>query len=376
MTTVLKRIWRFSSLFKIITIVVLISLLLAYLAPFVNPESFKILPFFGLAYPVTVLTTLILLAGWTIVRSKWAIYTGIVLVLGGKLHFRTLALTFSEPKEPTTGVQWKMMSYNVRLFDVYNPEAEKRNATKDSILAYVGRGNPDVVCFQEFYQQDGNNAFAPRDYLVKTLGYTYYHDRYSHRSRNRQNFGICMLSKYPIIAKGDVMFENFNDTDNYCVFADIVKEEDTLRVYNVHLQSIKLQQEDYKLFGENGEQAGSKKSTVSLLLDKLRVAYPARAEQARRVAEHMQTSPYPVVICGDFNDTPMSYVYNCFNQRLQDSFRECCSGIGVTYAGRVPAGRIDYIFHSPEILATGFKIQSNVLSDHYAVQCSIWTSVK
>jgi endonuclease/exonuclease/phosphatase family metal-dependent hydrolase len=181
-----------------------------------------------------------------------------------------------------------------------------------------------------------------------------------------------MLSKYPIIAKGDVMFDNFASTDNYCIFADIVKHGDTIRVYNIHLQSIKLQQEDYEMFGATDAVPKEKKSTVRLLIDKLTIAYPARAQQALKVIEHMETSPYPVVVCGDFNDTPMSYVYNQFNQKLVDSFLETRFGLGITYAGRVPAGRIDYIFHDPRLQAQQFTIQKKAFSDHYAVSCEIW----
>lgn len=376
MKTLIQRIWRFSSIFKVTTVVLMVCLLLAYLAPFIDPGVVKLLPFFGLAYPVFISLALFFLIGWTIARSKWAIYLAVVILVGGKLHFRTLAIRFSDDTEPTSGIPWKVMSYNVRLFDVYNPSLEGRNTTKDSIMDYIRSENPDIICFQEFYHQDGNESFKTRDFLTKTLGYSNYHERYSHRIRNRQNFGICMVSKYPMIAKGDVMFKNFNNTDNYCIYADIVKNNDTIRVYDIHLQSIKLQQEDYELFGEKNKQSGSKKSTVSLLIDKLRIAYPARAEQARRVVEHMETSPYPVVVCGDFNDTPMSYVYNQFSTRLIDSFRESNSGIGVTYAGRVPAGRIDYVFHSEDIEAHNFKIQQKAFSDHLAVQCTIWTSVK
>jgi endonuclease/exonuclease/phosphatase family metal-dependent hydrolase len=183
-----------------------------------------------------------------------------------------------------------------------------------------------------------------------------------------------MLSKYPIIAKGDVMFNNSSNSDNYCIFADVVKNGDTLRIYNIHLQSIKLQQDDYALFGEKNKQANSEKSTFRLLIEKLRIAYPNRADQAKRVTEHMLTSPYPVVICGDFNDTPMSYVYNQFNDQLTDSYRECSTGIGVTYAGKVPAGRIDYIFHTDELSAQHFTIQEKAYSDHRAVYCEIWKS--
>ena len=357
---------------KILSIIAICCLLLAYLAPYVHPSTIRILPFFGLMYPVFICLALILMIYWAFARSRWFFYILVAILFGGNLHFRTLSITFSDPKPEEEVPSWNVMSYNVRLFDVYNESIEGRIKSRDSIISYVHRVNPDVVCFQEFFHQDKPSAFSTKDTLMKLMDYNYYHERYSHRIRNRQNFGICMLSKYPIIAKGDVMFENFKTTDNYCIFADIVKGTDTIRFYDIHLQSIKLQQEDYELFGEKNKQAGGKKSTVRLLIDKLRIAYPARAEQAERVVEHMKTSPYPVVICGDFNDTPMSYVYNQFNTDLVDSYRETTTGIGVTYVGRVPAGRIDYIFHSGDLGAYDFGIQSAAFSDHRAVHCKIY----
>ncbi|AEA45504.1 endonuclease/exonuclease/phosphatase family protein [Fluviicola taffensis] len=367
-----KKIARFSTVIKILSITAICCLLLAYLAPYVHPSTIRILPFFGLMYPIFICLTLVLMIYWAFARSRWFFYLLIAILFGGNLHFRTLSITFSEPTLENESLAWNVMSYNVRLFDVYNSSLAGRNESRNNIVKYIQEVNPDVVCFQEFFHQDKPSSFSTRDTLIDLLDYKYYHERYSHRIRNRQNFGICMLSKYPIIAKGDVMFENFKTTDNYCIFADIVKGDDTIRFYNIHLQSIKLQQEDYELFGEKNKQAGGKKSTARLLIDKLRIAYPERAEQAERVVEHLKTSPYPVVICGDFNDTPMSYVYNQFNSDLVDSFRETQTGIGITYVGRVPAGRIDYIFHSGDLGAVNFQIQAVPYSDHRAVHCKIY----
>lgn len=367
-----KKIARFSTVIKILSVTVICCLLLAYLAPYVHPNSIRILPFFGLTYPIFICLALVLMIYWAFAKSRWFFYLLVTVVCGGNLHFRTLSIHFSDSKPETEVDSWNIMSYNVRLFDVYNASTEERNKSRDSIVSYIQRVDPDVACFQEFFHQDKPSTFSTRDTLIELMGYKYYHERYSHRIRNRQNFGICMLSKYPIIAKGDVMFENFKTTDNYCIYADIVKGKDTIRFYDIHLQSIKLQQQDYELFGEKNAQAGSKSSTLRLLIDKLRIAYPARAEQAERVVEHMKTSPYPVVVCGDFNDTPMSYVYNQFNSSLVDSFRETSSGIGVTYVGRVPAGRIDYIFHSGDLGAYDFEIQKVAFSDHRAIHCRIY----
>jgi endonuclease/exonuclease/phosphatase family metal-dependent hydrolase len=103
--------------------------------------------------------------------------------------------------------------------------------------------------------------------------------------------------------------------------------------------------------------------------------FPKRAYQAQRVMEHVETSPYPVIVCGDFNDTPLSYTYNQFNKSLIDAFRNCSSGIGPTYIGRVPAGRIDYIFHSKSLNSMEFKIQEGEYSDHRAVSCRIFKAI-
>jgi endonuclease/exonuclease/phosphatase family metal-dependent hydrolase len=357
---------------KIFTIVALATLVLSYFAPFVHPDTFELLPFFGLAYPIIIAVNLLFLIYWALLKSRWVFIVLFFIVIGGKLHFRTIGISIDPVTASQNDSVWKIMSYNVRLFDVYNESIEKRNENRNGILAYVQEVNPDVVCFQEFFHQDKPTSFSTKDTLIELLGTRNYHERYSHKIRNRQNFGICMLSKYPIIAKGDVMFDNFATTDNYCIFADIVKHGDTIRVYNIHLQSIKLQQEDYEMFGATNNVPKEKKSTIRLLIDKLTIAYPARAQQALKVIEHMETSPYPVVVCGDFNDTPMSYVYNQFNQKLVDSFLETRFGLGITYAGRVPAGRIDYIFHDPRLQAQQFTIQKKALSDHYAVSCEIW----
>ncbi|MCE2743191.1 MAG: endonuclease/exonuclease/phosphatase family protein [Fluviicola sp.] len=371
MGKILKKILSFSSLFKVLTIICLCCLLLAYLCPFVHPSTFWVLPFFGLAYPVILVCTLLLLLIWILARSKWALITLFILIIGGKLHFRMLAVG-SEPEVlPTKEQSFHIMSYNVRLFDLYDWTTREKYENRDSIFHYIERENPDVICFQEFYHQDKPTEFPTRDYLIKALDIKDYHERYSHKLKGRQNFGIAMLSKYPMIAKGAVVIEN-DDDDNYCIYADIVKNTDTLRIYNVHLRSIKFNSDEYAVFGDELHDPNIEKSAVRIMVDKLRIAFPKRADQAVTIIKHMETSPYPVVICGDFNDTPMSYTYNQFCKSLTDAYKNCATGIGSTYAGRVPAGRIDYIFYSPSLHSANFKIQKEIYSDHKAISCFIY----
>ena len=372
MGKILKKILRFSTLLKVLTIICLSGLLLAYLTPFVHPNTFKILPFFGLAYPVILFCTLLLLLIWSLAKSKWALITLAVLLIGGKLHFRIFAIGSDETELPSEDRILNIMSYNVRLFDLYTSDEADRFTKRNAIFQYIEDKTPDIICFQEFYHQDKPTKFSTRDTLISLLEIKDYHERYAHKLRGRQNFGVTILSKYELIAKGDVMFSTQGENDfNYCIYVDIVKNIDTFRVYNVHLQSIRLEQEDYSDFqDETGEK--EEKSTIRLMIDKLRIAYPKRADQARTVMEHVLTSPYPTIVCGDFNDTPMSYAYNQFNKTLTDAFRNCSSGIGSTYVGKVPAGRIDYIFHTGNLKSTHFEVQKEAFSDHRAISCKIY----
>jgi endonuclease/exonuclease/phosphatase family metal-dependent hydrolase len=374
MAEVQKKRSTFRLLLHILTGFLLVGLLFAYLSPFVHPNTFRLLPFFGLAYPIIIVLTLVVLLFWIFLRSRISWVIAICLLLGGKLHFRILATGGDKENLPPDKQLLHVMSYNVRLFDLYTAETDEKYTNRNAIFNYIQSNNPDIICFQEFYHQDKPTSFSTRDTLIQLLQIKDYHERYAHKLNGRQNFGVAILSKYPLIAKGDVMFHTQGAQDfNYCVFVDIVKNKDTFRVYNVHLQSIKLQQDDYSVFDKSGgSKVVEKPSMLRLLLEKLTVAYPKRAEQARTVVEHIQSSPYPTIVCGDFNDTPLSYAYNQFNRLLVDAFRNCASGIGTTYVGKVPAGRIDYIFHSPELESSHFHIQEKAFSDHRAISCKIY----
>lgn len=367
-----NKISLFRGIFKITAFISLFGLLLAYLCPFVHPSTFWPLPFFGLAYPVIMGIVLILLVIGIFLKSRMVILILVVILIGGKLHLRSISLPFDKQELEEDQEIIKVLDYNVRLFDLYN-YADNKYANRNAIFKYLEEQNADVICFQEFYQQDKPTVFPTKDTLLTLLGTKYSHERYSHKLTGRQNFGIAMFSKYPMIARGDVMFDDPENKDNnYCIYADIVKGQDTFRIYNAHFQSIKFQKDDYAIFGENQQQVGVNQSSVRLMLDKLRIAFPKRADQARKVMEHIEQSPYEVIICGDFNDTPISYTYNIFYSRFVDAFRNSASGIGSTYAGKVPAGRIDYIFHSKNLKSANFTIQEDVHSDHRAIQCEIW----
>lgn len=367
----LRKFFRISVLFKTLTVLCLLGLILSYMAPFIHPETLWFIPFFGLAYPIIILSAFCLLIIWGIARSKWFFIVLFFILIGGKLHFRIYNPGIGKGDE-SSEKSLRILSYNVKDFDVYNVGFNKDYTNRDAIFNFLKQEQADIVCFQEFYFQDDKKKFPTKDTLFDLLQAENYHERMSFNRHFKNYFGVAIYSKYPMLTRGHIDFnEKIRNSNNFCIFADIVKESDTFRIYNTHFQSIQFQEDDYALFGQK-EYTGKVKSGVRGVLRKLHIAYQKRAHQAREVVEHMQQSPYPVVICGDFNDTPLSYVYNIFYSKYKDAFRNSGSGLGVTYAGKVPAGRIDYIFHSSSLNSSDFIIQKEVFSDHKAISCKIW----
>ncbi|MEY4141882.1 MAG: hypothetical protein RL110_1254 [Bacteroidota bacterium] len=335
-------------------------LFISYATPYFHPETLPILPFIGLFYPVWLLLTTILtpIAIW---KKKAVGYVGLfILIVGIKSHLKVIGLHFFTPKPAENAI--KIMSYNVRLFGLYDENALER---RNNIFEFLRKENPDIACFQEFYHQDQPTSFETLDSIRSILKSVDDHQRSAYNKIGHRNFGIAIFSKYPMIARGDVMFENQGLMDfNYCIFADIVKNQDTFRVYNVHLQSIRLSEPGKK-------EHPSLMDRLELGYSKMKQAYSKRSKQAERVINHMKTSPYPIVLCGDFNDTPMSYTYHQFNKRLNDAFLVSGLGFGSTFIGSIPAGRIDYIFHSEGIESSGFNAHNVEYSDHKPISCNI-----
>jgi endonuclease/exonuclease/phosphatase family metal-dependent hydrolase len=335
-------------------------LLVSYASPFFHPDSIPWLPYFGLLYPIWVFTCVII-TGFAFLRKLPFKFIGVfVLFIGFSFHVRLIAFNFTD--NPASEDSIRLLTYNVRLFGLYDDSTFE---SRDQIFNLIRKEGPDVACFQEYYRQDKPTSFETYDSIRNIMHSIDYHERSAHNERGKRNFGIAIFSKYPMIARGDVMFESQGTMDfNYCIFADIVCKTDTFRIYNVHLQSIRLHEP-----GKTQEQG-----RIALLktgMKKMNLAYVKRADQARRVIEHMETSPYPIVVCGDFNDTPMSYTHHQFYKKMTDGFLASSLGLGASYIGRIPAGRIDYVFHTDELSCSNFKTLDVDYSDHRPISCSI-----
>jgi len=354
----------------ILNILGAIAMLLAYLAPLVNPARMVIPALFGLAYPYLLMMHLAFLCYW-LIRLKKEILISLIVVLLGWNHLNNLLpLNFRPSEIPVNTSQdrlLKALSYNVRGFDIFHwskePEAKKE------IFQFLETQEPQLVCFQEYYTSSKRGQ--THAYISSQLKYLPYNAVYYTADRtNRNGFGIATFCKYPILKKSRIPF---NSSFNAAMYTDILFQSDTIRVFNIHLQSIRFQEDNYAFMDTarlkyNNEQM----SEIRAIGSRLKTAFSKRAEQAQVIASYIKDSPHPVVVMGDFNDTPQSYAYRKIKKGLDDSFRKSGRGFGNTYAGELPSFRIDYIMYGPPLLSTEFLRIKTDHSDHYPISTHLF----
>jgi endonuclease/exonuclease/phosphatase family metal-dependent hydrolase len=277
-----------------------------------------------------------------------------------------LQIRFFAPERVENSRMLKVVTYNVRNFGLYDWKNNKE--IRNRIFHLLDEVNADIVCFQEFFHSDKKGYFPTRDTLIEFLPSKYVHERYTHAMNGQNYFGVAIFSKFRILNKGFVPFEN--DPNNFCIYADLLLDKDTVRVYDAHLQSIRFQQEDYAFVDQNRNQEELQRGGRRIVR-RLKSAFQKRQSQVQRIEESIASCTLPVILCGDFNDTPISYTYHTFDHLLEDSFVEAGSGIGNTYIGVFPSFRIDYVFHSKDFKAIDYVTLPEELSDHHAVQVEL-----
>ncbi|HJX71125.1 MAG TPA: endonuclease/exonuclease/phosphatase family protein, partial [Bacteroidales bacterium] len=175
---------------------------------------------------------------------------------------------------------------------------------------------------------------------------------------------------YPIVHKGVI---EFTGTKNASIYSDIRINDDTVRIYNCYLQSTQLQKDDYNLFDSIIFSYNTRRLLkIRDISYRLKDAYLKRSRQVESLSRHIRNSPYPCIICGDFNDTPVSYTYHKLKGKLKDAYLESGTGIGNTYFGNFPSFRIDYILHSKSLNTIEFETKRIELSDHYPIICHFY----
>lgn len=334
---------------------------------FIDPDFFWLAALLGIGYPVLLITNLIAIAAWFFVQRK-LIWLPLVCILLTSFNIPRL-IQISTADAPENAM--KVMSFNVRLFDLYN--WTNNVDTRNKIFDLIKESNPDVLCLQEFYQTDVDDEnFKTLDTLTTFISAKNHHVHYTTRLyEKKHNWGIVTFSKYPIVGRYMITFEN--SANNACIVTDIVKGNDTIRVFNTHLASLHFGKQEYEFLespNNTADHSDRLKKTLRIA-SLLKKGFIQRSAQIRKIKEAIEASPYECLLCGDFNDTPTSFAYNEIADVMDDAFVEAGCGLGRTYIGKVPSFRIDYIFHSEGLEAYQFKTHDKELSDHRAISCMI-----
>ncbi|MEI6456369.1 MAG: endonuclease/exonuclease/phosphatase family protein [bacterium] len=361
-----KRGSWFKRLLLVLNIIAALCLLAAYAAAWITPAKAWIFAFFGLAYPVILIINLCFLLLWIFLWKKYVFISLIIILIGWSQLTSIYPFRFHRV-EPEKNNALSVFSYNVH--SLYgNERTESIPEMRSKVTEFLSRHRADIVCIQEFFAI-GQEYTKTISRFTKSLDLSYYYyQNYKEFWDKTKINAIATFSRYPIVNHGQYKLEG---KSYFAIFTDIVYDYDTIRVYNLHLESIRFGEEDMSFYSHLTEQStgttplklGSQK-----IMWKLRKAFIYRSKEVDMLVRDILNSPYPVIICGDFNDSPFSYTYRELSKDLSDSFKEAGFGFfGETYAGKLPAFRIDYILYSDFFAASGYRKFQIDLSDHYPI---------
>lgn len=343
------------------------ALVIAFCAHWINPDVFWIPALFGLLFPVFFIINAGFLIFWLFIEQKRIFISGVAMVFSmtfGSKFLKLSNVVTEYPKHESI----KIMSYNTKVLGMFSWKYGPVYA--EDILNFVKDEDPDIACFQEYYRLRWKNKEYKYPGFIKFNAFEDKH--YTHfdfTSPKPTGYSVAIFSKFPIINKGEI---EFNEApNNLCIYADVKIKEDTFRIYNMHLASIKFGNEQYKFINDLSENKetefieGSEK-----IIALLKKGFVKRARQVLKVCEHIKQSPFKVIVCGDFNDTPASFAYHQIikSRMLKDAFEVSGNGLGITYNGKLPMLRIDYILHDKSLKSFNFKTHHQVkFSDHFPI---------
>ena len=357
---------------RLIALLMVISLLIGCFAGDVDPRENRIIPFFGLAYPFLLLLNIFMIAWWCI-RGRWMFAVLTILVIG--LGWRALTATFSVTGDtgdgPKTDVSMiRMMTYNVHSFRPYDAGlvTDSSEAIKSKMLKLIEQENPDIICLQEYYTRN-KGTFQLTDSLKKILNTAHYYFRPSSEN-DYEATGLAIFSKYPIKNRGNISFAPGRG-GNESIFVDVEVNKKLIRVYNVHLQSIAFNKQDYQYLDKVTKKMDPELVPSKRILSMLNNAFLKRSGQVDIMRAHMNACEKPFLIAGDFNDTPASYAVTQLTSSLNNSFVKKGKGFGRTYNGKFPNFQIDYIAATKDFKVINQRIVEAKLSDHFPVRSDL-----
>lgn len=348
----------------LLNIITSAAFLVACLVPYIGPDKFWPISFLGLAFPYITLLLLGFGLFWLFFKPKYALLSLACMLIGWKSISVMSAFHAGGASADSAGTI-KVMSYNVRYFKDFERSEDKNEVIRQKILDLLISQEPDILCLQEFYTSENPSDHDNKREISRDLGLPYRYFSSDHNYKNNHS-GVILFSKFPIIHSGKLKLLQ-NSPYESAIFADVVRQTDTVRIFCVHLQSIYLNHKDLAGIELVKAQEDTGFAASKAIITKLRKAFLKREFQAQTLSDQIKSSPYRIILCGDFNDTPNSYAYFKIKGPLQDAFLRRGFGLGRTYTSIAPTLRIDYIFVSPGIKVHSFKRIKKALSDHYPI---------
>ena len=319
------------------------GLLLAYLSPFVDPQDFWPIAFFGLTYKAWLLVNIILLILWISFKKKLWLYNALALLIGIQYAAREYQWHDQDPKEEDLAI----MVFNTRVQQVYDG-----SNTSEEINQFLMDSKVDVGILVEWLDKQGtiDKQSFPHQQMVAI-----------NTSRDRHRYGLKLVSKYPILNWERLEYPHYSN--NVTAYFDLEVGEQIIRVIGTHLQSNSLVASDYQKF-INLDFDQEYKEHAKSVIGKMRSAMIRRAVQVEKIIEVIEESPYPVIVLGDFNDTPQSYAYQKLKGDRKDAFVSRGKGWGSTYLKPFPLLRIDFMLYDEAFECTAFRTSDHIESDH------------
>ena len=337
----MRKLKSYEKFIFVINSLMAFGLLMSYVLPYIEPKKFAFLSVLSLAVPFFIIINSLFVIYWLLKVKKQLLLSLVVLALGYNYVFSLYKLSSS--KNIVDNENISVMNYNVRLFNVFD-WIEDPNL-KENMAKFISQNNPDIICLQEYRTDDAINLRV----------FPYQHIQLS---GDKVKNGQAIYTKFPIINSGSIEFPK---TSNNAIFVDVVKGMDTIRVYNVHLQSLGIDPTVEKLSKENSEN----------LFKRVSSTFKMQQSQTEQFLVHKNKSPYNTIISGDFNNTAYSYVYKEIKGNMKDAFEQAGNGFGRTFDFKFFPVRIDFVLVDDTFEINAFKTFDVKYSDHYPVMAKV-----
>lgn len=341
------------------------ALLLSTFLPYLNPGKCWPTGFSGFFFPVLFPLCFLYTGLWAWYKNRKYVLMNIIAILcaipaalttWGVHIFRENIIS-----KPINSSQFTLMTYNTSSMGLerYVTDKDKEAAIYNAIAS----GSPDILCMQEFYTNDKPGKEQHMQRIRSTGNYPYHYFTRDKTHWESWHYGIVLFSRYPVISASAIPCgESRTGSGSTFLQADIAIKGDTVRVFAVHLISYMFKSEDY---------ASMKAPKGSSLVYKMRSTFRTRSAQALQLAALVAQSPYPAIVCGDFNDTPVSFTYKTIRRNMQDAFLKTGAGWGRTLSYLSPSLRIDYILAQPALTIHGSKVFHTRPSEHFPVMACL-----